>query len=64
VFEADGKHYVTLFILAASGPGEPDVREPAKCAGWSWHAWSDLPQPLFAPLETLRSRGFVPMGAV
>jgi 8-oxo-dGTP diphosphatase len=62
VFEADRKHYITLFVTAQSDSGEPVVREPAKCSDWKWFSWGDLPRPLFAPLKTLFARGFVPEG--
>ena len=55
-----GKHYVTLFVVARAGTGEPKTLEPAKCLGWHWFRWSELPAPLFQPLETLRRTGFVP----
>lgn len=61
VFDAEGKHYVTLLVVARAAPGEPQLREPEKCAGWSWHHWDALPRPLFAPLETLHRSGFVPL---
>lgn len=60
VFATEGKHYVTLFVLAHCAHGEPVVREPHKCAGWHWFAWHALPAPLFAPLESLQRSGFVP----
>jgi 8-oxo-dGTP diphosphatase len=60
LFRADGLHYVTLFVVAIGATGEPAVREPDKCARWDWFDWSELPVPLFAPLETLRSEGYVP----
>lgn len=59
VFEAEGKHYVTLFVLARSEQGEPQICEPDKCQRWDWFDWTELPQPLFAPLETLRRSGYV-----
>ena len=62
VFEAERKHYVTLFVTAQAPSGEPEVREPQKCVHWSWHPWFELPRPLFAPLATLCARGFVPEG--
>lgn len=55
----DGRHYVTLFVLATA-EGEPRLLEPEKCAGWSWHAWIALPSPLFAPLGTLVAEGWQP----
>jgi 8-oxo-dGTP diphosphatase len=60
LFEAEGRHYVTLFVLATVDAGEPRVMEPDKCAGWGWFDWSALPQPLFQPLSTLWRSGFVP----
>ncbi|MCJ8500117.1 nucleotide triphosphate diphosphatase NUDT15 [Desulfatitalea alkaliphila] len=57
--EAD-KHYVTLFVVAACGSGEPRVLEPDRCEQWRWCRWSDPPRPLFAPLESLLRTGFVP----
>lgn len=60
VFVAEGRHYVTLFVLAACAVGEPAVREPDKCAGWQWFDWAALPAPLFLPLQTLQRSGYVP----
>lgn len=64
VFVAEGRHYVTLFMLAEAEPGEARLLEPDKCAGWHWYRWSALPEPLFAPLATLQASGFVPPGAI
>ncbi len=58
VFEAEQKHYVTVFVLAAPAGGVLKTMEPEKCEGWVWCDWSALPKPLFAPLAELRSRGF------
>jgi 8-oxo-dGTP diphosphatase len=63
VFAAEAKHYVTLFILGTCGAGEPEVKEPAKCQEWRWFLWSELPEPLFQPFESLVQSGFVPPGA-
>lgn len=59
-FASESKHYVTLFAVAESQEGEPSVLEPTKCLGWHWFHWSELPDPLFQPLKTLVSTGFVP----
>lgn len=64
VFAAEGKHYVTLFVVAQSAAGEPAVCEPNKCSGWHWFRWAELPAPLFQPLATLHASGFVPENAV
>lgn len=57
VFEAEGKHYVTLWVIATAG-GEPQVLEPRKCLKWHWFKWDALPSPLFLPLANLRDQGF------
>jgi 8-oxo-dGTP diphosphatase len=62
-FPAEGKHYVTLFTVTRDDDrtaGEPRVREPDKVDAWEWHAWDALPEPLFAPLASLRATGFAP----
>jgi 8-oxo-dGTP diphosphatase len=59
VFESENKHYVTVFVLAAPASGALKTMEPQKCEGWEWFDWSNLPQPLFAPVVSLRSQGFV-----
>ena len=51
LFRAEGKHYVTLFVAADCGAGEPLLREPEKCARWEWFSGSSLPGPLFLPLR-------------
>jgi 8-oxo-dGTP diphosphatase len=63
VFDVEARHYVTLFVLAQSGVGEPAVLEPSRCAGWGWFSWMALPEPLFLPLANLRRQGFRPEGA-
>ena len=63
VFSAERKHYVTLFVLAECPLGEPRVLEPEKCSSWQWCRWSELPQPLFAPLVSLVGSGYVPHNA-
>jgi 8-oxo-dGTP diphosphatase len=61
IFSDVGRHYITLFVVATGALGEPKCLEPTKCAEWRWFAWDDLPQPLFAPLESLRRTGFDPL---
>ena len=60
IFEKEGKHYVTLFVVAKEWRGEPMVIEPEKCGRWSWFQWEKLPAPLFVPLQNLKKQGFVP----
>jgi 8-oxo-dGTP diphosphatase len=63
LFASERKHYITLFVVSHCATGEPELREPAKCARWHWFRWSELPAPLFQPLATLHRTGFVPEGA-
>ena len=63
VFAGERKHHVTIFVVAFVADGgarEPQLREPDKCAEWRWFPWSALPQPLFAPVQSLVSSGYVP----
>jgi 8-oxo-dGTP diphosphatase len=61
-FGDSGKHYVTLFAEATGVTGTAALLEPDKCRGWIWCAWDALPDPLFAPLASLRASGYVPPG--
>jgi 8-oxo-dGTP diphosphatase len=63
VFPSEGKHYVTLFVIAGCQTGEPRLLEPDKCSAWQWFRWSELPQPLFQPLASLVGSGYVPQSA-
>lgn len=60
LFADQGKHYVTLFLVADYAGGEPEAREPEKCAGWAWFRWDALPQPLFLPIRNLLALGWSP----
>lgn len=53
IFEKEGKHYVTLFVVASCSKGEPQVTEPHKCKQWKWFELDELPGPLFLPLTNL-----------
>jgi 8-oxo-dGTP diphosphatase len=59
-FLAEGRHYVTLFVVAEAPDGQPEVREPDKCAEWRWCDWDALPEPLFLPIVNLRAQGWRP----
>ena len=41
------RHYVDVDVIAEAPTGEPELREPEKCAGWAWYDVNDLPAPLF-----------------
>ncbi|WP_373944795.1 NUDIX hydrolase [Vibrio chagasii] len=53
IFENEGKHYVTLYVVATSSSGEPRVMEPHQCKQWQWFDLDELPEPLFLPLVNL-----------
>jgi 8-oxo-dGTP diphosphatase len=58
IFENEGKHYVTLFVLADYASGEPRVKEPDKCEEWQWHPWPPPVQPHFLPIANLLKQNF------
>ncbi len=51
-------HFVTVYVKANWISGEPKVLEPNKMAEWAWFNWSNLPQPLFLPMQNLVKSGF------
>jgi len=53
VFENEGKHYVTLFVVASSNSGEPQISEPNKCKQWKWFNLDELPAPLFLSMSNM-----------
>ena len=56
IFEAEGRHYVTLFYRTDQSTGEPTVCEPEKCDAWQWWPWDALPDNLFLPLQHYRAQ--------
>jgi 8-oxo-dGTP diphosphatase len=60
VFEQEGKHYITVFMLAEWREGEPVVMEPEKCAEWRWVGWDDIPAPVFGPIASAKASGWRP----
>lgn len=59
IFEKDGKHYVTLFIVCEA-EGEPQPMEPDKCSDWRWFNWDEMPENLFLPSANIKKLGFRP----
>jgi mutator protein MutT len=57
-FEAEGRHYVTLFVIADHDSGQPTVREPHKCEKWTWSEWPPSLQPQFLPIKNLLKQNF------
>jgi 8-oxo-dGTP diphosphatase len=53
VFEAEQKHYITLWFEARHVSGEPKVAAPEEESEVGWFTWDALPRPLFLPLQHL-----------
>ncbi|KEQ16250.1 nucleotide triphosphate diphosphatase NUDT15 [Endozoicomonas numazuensis] len=64
VFITEGKHYITLFMIAESSSGIPQVKEPEKCLEWEWFEWDHLPAPLFLPIVHLKELGYHPVSHI
>ncbi len=60
IFRDEGKHYVTLFMVADWDSGEPEVMEPEKCEEWGWFEWSKMSKPLFLPIQNLLKQKYNP----
>lgn len=60
IFEKEGKHYITIIIIADYAVGELQLKEPDKCEAWEWFSWENLPEPLFVPIQNLLKVGFNP----
>ena len=63
IFQAEEKHYITIFMLADYDSGEVKVMEPTKCEKWEWFLWRQLPQPLFVPIQNLLKEGYDPVNS-
>ena len=53
IFEADGKHYVTLWFEAEHIRGEAHARATDELSEVGWFREDELPEPLFLPLRNL-----------
>ncbi len=60
LFQADDKHYITLYVLSDWNSGEAEIMEPNKCTEWKWFDWDNLPEPLFPPVLNLKAQNFNP----
>ncbi len=53
VFEAEGRHYITIWMEGRYTAGEPVVNAAYEMAEIGWFPWDAMPQPLFLPLRHL-----------
>ena len=60
IFEEEGKHYITIFMVSDWESGEARITEPEKCTDMGWFDWDDLPRPLFIPTHNLLGQGYNP----
>jgi 8-oxo-dGTP diphosphatase len=42
ILKEEGKHYITIFLVAEWVKGEPVNMEPNKCEGWEWFTFEEL----------------------
>jgi 8-oxo-dGTP diphosphatase len=54
VFQADGLHYITIWMQARFQSGEPAVTAPEESDRVGWFAWDALPGPLFLRCKPAR----------
>lgn len=52
-FLEQGKHYITIIIVADWKAGKPELREPHKCEQWSWLILINYPNHFFQLLQIL-----------
>ncbi len=60
IFEKEGKHYVTFFVVSDYLGGEEKINEPENTSEIGWFEWGDFPSPLFLSVENLYKTGFDP----
>ena len=60
IFQKEGKHYITIFMVADYAGGNLKLMEPSKCEEWQWFDWSAWPKLSFLPIENLLKQGYNP----
>jgi 8-oxo-dGTP diphosphatase len=60
LFEAEGKHYITLWMEGECLSGEAVVNAPYEVSEVRWFAWDHLPETLFLPFRNLLEGKFYP----
>ena len=60
IFEAEKKHYITIW-LEGKPVGEPTIVSEQEVEEIGWFAWDALPEPLFLPLANfVRKESYLP----
>ena len=63
VFEAESKHYITIWMLAESFSGEAEISAPEEMNEIGWFDWKSLPEPIFLPFSNLMAGKSLPEDA-
>lgn len=63
IFQAEGKHYITIWMEGESEAGEAVVDAPEEAFEIGWFRWDELPEPLFLPLQNLLAGKTYPLTA-
>lgn len=58
IFEAEGKHYITIWVTSDWKSGEPKIMEPDKFLDLNWYDFESLPENLFLPWKELLKSEF------
>lgn len=58
-FQAENKHYVTIWLLSEWESGRERIHEPDKFIKLQWRDFDSLPEPLFFPWQQLLSSSFI-----
>jgi len=53
LFEAENKHYLTVWMEGRYVSGEPSVASAYEMSEVAWFRWDSLPSPLFLPFANL-----------
>lgn len=59
VMPADGRHYVTLWVIARHVDGDPDVLATHELDQVAWFGLDELPEPRFGPLSAFLATGLL-----
>ena len=59
----NGRHYITLIMIADWISGEAQNLEPDKTQRWEWRNWNNLPDNLMPALVNMQKAGFDPIEA-
>ena len=59
IFEAEGKHYITIWMEGQWAGGEPRINAAYEMSEVGWFSWDELPTELFLPFRNLLTgRGY------